>query len=370
MRAALALGRRHLGATWPNPSVGAVLVRDDPDGPRIVGQGVTQPGGRPHAEAVALEEAGLLAAGATLYVTLEPCSHRTVRGGMPCVEGTMRAGVRRVVSAVEDPNPRIAGLGHALLRSAGVAVRVGVLGEAAARDHRGHFCRVLRGRPAVTLKLARTADGFAARRTGPRLMITGEATQARVHLLRAHSDAILVGLGTVLADDPMLTVRLPGLETRSPVRVVFDSQLRTPLSCGIARSARRHPTWIVGGLAAGVEAERALTATGIEVMRVETAPGGRLDLAAALGLLAARGITRLFCEGGPALADALAKDDLVEEVILATSPHRLGEAGLPAISPRLADRLGERFRPVTRETLGADRLEIFERIERPCSPGL
>lgn len=369
MHAALAMGRRNLGATWPNPSVGAVLVRNDSDGPRVVAQGVTHPGGRPHAEAVAVEAAGLLATGATLYVTLEPCSHRTIRGGMPCVESALRAGVRRVVSAIDDPNPAIAGLGHALLRSAGVAVSVGLLRREAARDHRGHFARVTAGRPAVTLKLARTADGFAARTGGPRLMITGSEMQARVHLMRAHSDAILVGVGTVLADDPMLDVRLPGLEHRSPVRVTFDSRLRTPPSSRIASTARERPSWIVAGPAGPLAAERALTAAGIEVMRVEASDDGSLDLAAALRLLAARGITRVFCEGGPGLADALARDDLIDEVILATAPQMLGGAGVPAID-RFSGLLGARFRTVTVERVGADLLETFERVEETCSQGL
>ncbi|CAA9322105.1 MAG: Diaminohydroxyphosphoribosylaminopyrimidine deaminase / 5-amino-6-(5-phosphoribosylamino)uracil reductase, partial [uncultured Microvirga sp.] len=229
--------------------------------------------------------------------------------------------------------------------------------------------RLRQGRPAVTVKLAQTADGFAARRLGPRLMITGEATQARVHLLRAHCDALLVGVGTVLADDPMLTVRLPGLEGRSPVRIVFDTGLRTPARSRIAASARDHPTWIVTTPAASPAAERALTAAGVEVMRVETAAPGRVDLRAALGLIATRGITRILCEGGPTLADALAAADLIDEVVLATAPQRLGEAGLPAIG-RLAPLLRTRFAPLPRETLGADLIETFERMEKPCSPGL
>lgn len=361
MRAALALGRRNLGATWPNPSVGALLVRHDADGPRIIAQGVTQPGGRPHAEAVAVAAAGLLATGATLYVTLEPCSHRTIRGGTPCVESTIRAGIARVVSAIEDPNPTIAGLGHALLRSVGVAVSVGCLAGEAARDHRGHFTRVAQGRPAVTLKLARTADGYAARRGGPRLMITGKETQARVHLLRAHSDAILVGVGTVLSDDPMLTARLPGLEARSPVRVIFDSALRTPSGSRLAATARERPTWICASSNASLRVERELRAVGIEVMRVDPKSDGHLDLSAALRLLADRGITRVFCEGGPGLADALLGDDLIDEVIVATAPQSLGEAGVPAMD-RLNGLLHERFCRVAREAAGLDLLETFERI--------
>jgi diaminohydroxyphosphoribosylaminopyrimidine deaminase/5-amino-6-(5-phosphoribosylamino)uracil reductase len=362
MRTALALGRRNLGATWPNPSVGAVLVRHEAGGVRIVGEGVTQPGGRPHGEPVAIEQAGLLAVGGTLYVTLEPCSHRTIRGGMPCVEATIRAGVRRVVSAMDDPNPDIAGLGHALLRSLGVAVEVGLLGEEAARDQRGHILRVTQGRPAVTLKLARTADGYAGRREGPRLMITGEEVQARVHLMRAHADAILVGAGTVAADDPALTVRLPGLEHRSPVRVIVDSLLRTPRMAQLVATARERPTWIVAAEHAPIEPERELAACGVEVMRVEADAAGRVDLEAALRLLAARGVTRVFCEGGPGLADALAGAGLVDEVVLATAPERLSAPGVPAVGPRLDTSLRSAFRRLTQERAGADRIETYERI--------
>ncbi len=361
MRAALAIGRRNLGATWPNPSVGAILVRHDGGVPRIVAEGITQPGGRPHAEPVAIEQAGLLATGATLYVTLEPCSHRTIRGGMPCVEATIRGGVERVVSAIEDPNPNIAGLGHALLRSLGVSVTVGTLAAEAARDHRGHILRATQGRPAVAVKLARTADGHAGRSGGPRLIITGEETQARVHLMRAHSDAILVGVGTVLADDPALTVRLPGLEHRSPVRIVFDSALRTPLRAELIRTARERPTWIVAGEGAPVDVERDLVNAGAEVMRVEAGAAGRLDLPAALRLLAMRGITRLFCEGGPVLAEALAAERLVDEIVLATSRHETVDRGIPALGPRLAKGLCEEFRLVAREPSGGDVLKIFER---------
>ena len=210
MAAALAFGRRNLGLCAPNPSVGALIVRDGV----VVGRGVTSPGGRPHAERKALAEAGEGAAGATLYVTLEPCSHhgRTP----PCAEAIVAAGVARVVSAIEDPDPRVAGRGHALLREAGVEVVVGIGAAQAHRDHLGHILRVTAGRPMVTLKLARTADGFAAGdEHDPRLAITGEAANLRVQVMRAMHDAIMVGVGTALGDDPLLTVRLPGAEATS-----------------------------------------------------------------------------------------------------------------------------------------------------------
>jgi diaminohydroxyphosphoribosylaminopyrimidine deaminase/5-amino-6-(5-phosphoribosylamino)uracil reductase len=240
--------------TWPNPSVGALVV-GVPDGePRIVGQGVTGFGGRPHAERQALAGAGEGAQGATLYVSLEPCAHHGKTP--PCVDAIIPAGVARVVTALEDPDPRVSGRGHDRLRAAGVAVAVGVLADEARRSHRGHITRVGQGRPAMTLKLARTADGFASRIEGPRLMITGEAVNGRVHMMRAHADAILVGVGTVLADDPLLTVRLPGLEDRSPVRVVFDSRLRTPPSAQVVTGASKVPTWIVTAEHAPRDAEQ------------------------------------------------------------------------------------------------------------------
>ena len=219
---ALTLGRRGLGNAWPNPAVGAVVVKDGV----ILGRGWTQPGGRPHAEVVALRQAGAAARGATLYATLEPCSHhgRTP----PCVDAIMAAGIARVVSALEDPNPKVAGQGHARLTAQGIAVEVGVCADAALHAHAGHISRLLKGRPHVTLKLAVSADGKVGLPGRKPARITGEAAQARVHLMRAMNDAVLTGIGTVLSDDPQLTCRLPGMENRSPVRVVLDSALRLP----------------------------------------------------------------------------------------------------------------------------------------------
>lgn len=357
MRLALALGRRHLGLTWPNPSVGAVVVAEDGDGPRIVSQGITQRGGRPHAERLALEAAGAAARGATLYVSLEPCAHTGKTP--PCVDAAIEAGVARVVTSMEDPDPRVSGKGHAALESAGVTVVTGVLAEEARRAHRGHILRVTQGRPMVTVKLARTADGFAAQDGGPRLLITGEAANARVHLMRAHADAILVGTGTVAADDPQLTVRLPGLEHRSPVRVVLDPALRAVPGSRLARSARGQPTWVFTGENAPAEAERQLVEAGARVIRVGLS-GGWLDLRQVLASLAERGVTRVLCEGGPTLADALAAASLVDEIVLATGDAPLGAAGRPALGPTLSAALDSRFRLVASEQLGPDRLDCFE----------
>jgi diaminohydroxyphosphoribosylaminopyrimidine deaminase/5-amino-6-(5-phosphoribosylamino)uracil reductase len=364
MARALELGARGLGQTWPNPSVGAVVVRDGPDGPVVVGEGRTQPGGRPHAEAMAFENAGAAASGGTLYVTLEPCSHRTIRGGTPCVERTLLAGVRRVVSAMSDPNPQIAGLSHALLRMAGVEVKLGVLEDQAQRSHRGHVLRVTEGRPMVTFKVARTADGFAGGVGGARLAISCPESGEWVHRLRASHDAIMLGIGSVLADDPLLTVRLPGLEIRSPIRVVLDSSLRLPLDAKLVQGAATVPLWVIAAEDAPVAAEEKLVAAGVEVMRVSRGADGHLDLSEALRLLAARGITRVFSEGGPTIGEQLALRGLADEVIVSTSPKPLGAEGVVAVRPGLAALLAdpEIYAVTEAGQIGCDRFEVFTRI--------
>ncbi|MGO4705395.1 bifunctional diaminohydroxyphosphoribosylaminopyrimidine deaminase/5-amino-6-(5-phosphoribosylamino)uracil reductase RibD [Microvirga sp. 2MCAF38] len=359
MRLALAVGVRNLGSTWPNPSVGAVVVRDEGGNPLIVAQGVTEAGGRPHAERVALGLAGEAAKGATLYVTLEPCSHHGK--SPPCVDAVIASGVARVVSAIEDPDDRVAGEGHALLRQAGIAVDVGCLAEQARRDHRGHITRVTKGRPAITVKLARTTEGFAGSRSGERLMITGELSNARVHMMRAHADAIMVGAGTVLADDPLLNVRLPGLEDRSPIRVVIDSHLRMPVGAMLVAGAREIPTWIVTTIGASVEAEKRLVESGVEVLRVETDSHGHVDLAQAMQLLGTRGLTRVFSEGGPGLADALARADLIDELVLFTGRSVRGQGDVTALGPALQDKMDE-LRLIGDEMLGPDLLMFWEKV--------
>ncbi|MBO1903753.1 bifunctional diaminohydroxyphosphoribosylaminopyrimidine deaminase/5-amino-6-(5-phosphoribosylamino)uracil reductase RibD [Microvirga sp. 3-52] len=358
MRLAIALGERHLGLTWPNPSVGSVVVDESGDAPVILAQGATQPGGRPHAERVALAAAGTRAKGATLYVSLEPCSHHGRTS--PCADAVVEAGVARVVSALEDPDPRVTGLGHARLREAGIDVTVGCLARNARRAHIGHITRVTKGRPAVTMKLARSTEGFAGSRRGPRLMLTGEVANAKVHLMRAHADAIMVGVGTVLADDPLLNVRLPGLEARSPVRIVVDSNLRTPPTARVVAGAGDIPTWIVTTVAAPVAAEKALTAQGVEVLRVSADETGRVLLPEALQLLGTRGLTRVFSEGGPALADALAEADLVDELVLITGRSARGQGDVPALGPSLQDRM-DLLDCRAEEQVGPDLFMFWER---------
>src|SRR5713226_5495304 len=239
MRAALALARRGLGRVWPNPAVGCVVARDG----RVVGRRWTQPGGRPHAETEALARAGEAAHGATAYVSLEPCSHWGKTP--PCADALIAAGLGRVVVALEDPDPRVAGGGVARLRAAGIAVEAGLGAAEAAEINAGFFQRVRLGRPLVTLKLATSLDGRIATASGESRWITGPAARERAHLLRATHDGILVGTDTVLADNPQLTCRLPGLDAHSPVRVVIDRQLRIPLDAHIFAEARQVPTWVV-----------------------------------------------------------------------------------------------------------------------------
>src|SRR5215471_165970 len=282
MSLALALGRRGLGNTWPNPAVGAVVVRHDGE-PIIVGRGWTQPRGRPHAETEALRRAGAAARGATLYATLEPCSHQGKTP--PCTDAIIAAGIVRVVSAIEDPNS-LAGRGHALLRANGIMVDVGVGAAGARRAHAGHIRSICERRPQISLKLAVSADGKAGLAGRKPAQITGEAVRARVHMKRAMNDAILIGIGTALADDPQLTCRLPGMATRSPVRVVLDTALRLPVTGTLVRGARETPLWVIAGESAPAELEAVLAARRVEVFRLP-ACGGKLDISAVLALLAA-----------------------------------------------------------------------------------
>jgi diaminohydroxyphosphoribosylaminopyrimidine deaminase / 5-amino-6-(5-phosphoribosylamino)uracil reductase len=360
MALALTLGRRGQGRTWPNPAVGAVVVNDDV----IVGRGWTQPGGRPHAEPVALARAGEAARGATLYVTLEPCSH--VGKSPPCTEAIIAAGIARVVSAIEDPNPEVAGQGHAKLRAAGITVDIGLGADEAARDHAGHFRRVRDKRPHVILKLAVSSDdkiGAAGRKP---VAISGDAAKARVHLLRAQCDAILVGIGTVLADDPHLTCRLPGMEPRSPVRVVLDRSLRIPGTSRLVQSARETPLWVMTSNLAEAPAAMKLGAAGAQVIRVATTttPLLRLDPIAVLCALSDKGITRLLVEGGARVASSFVAAGLVDEVWLLRGAEAIGADGVPALDalPLSSIAQSPAFKLRASESLQKDTLTIYERV--------
>jgi diaminohydroxyphosphoribosylaminopyrimidine deaminase / 5-amino-6-(5-phosphoribosylamino)uracil reductase len=359
MAAALAIGRRGFGLCAPNPSVGALVVKDGV----ILARGWTKPGGRPHAETEALHDAGADAKDATLYVTLEPCSHHGQTP--PCTDAIIAAGIARVVYPIDDPDPRASGSAARILQSTGIGVTKGVLAEEAKRAHLGHFLCVTEKRPMVSLKLALTADFYAAGQGGaPRLLITGAPANGLVHIMRAMHDAIVVGIGTVLADDPLLTVRLPGVADRTPLRIVLDSDLRLPPRARLSATAANIPTLAIAGEAASEERAARLRAAHVEIAYVRRDAAGHADLGAALTLLAARGLTRIFCEGGPRLAAALIGQGLADEIIVITAPKPLAQKGVLGLNETTASLLADPRHYCLAETcmIGADRLARYERV--------
>ncbi|WP_269799291.1 bifunctional diaminohydroxyphosphoribosylaminopyrimidine deaminase/5-amino-6-(5-phosphoribosylamino)uracil reductase RibD [Epibacterium ulvae] len=355
MSLALSLGRRGMGNCWPNPAVGCVIVRDG----RIIGRGWTQPGGRPHAEPQALAQAGELARGATVYVSLEPCSHTGKTP--PCTQALIAAGVARVVAAISDCDPRVSGRGFQMLRDAGIEVETGVLADEAARDHAGFFLRTEQGRPFVTLKLASSFDGRIATGSGKSKWITGPEARRKVHVMRSNHDAVLVGAGTARADDPSLTVRDLGID-RQPVRIVTSRHLDLPLLSQLARTTRDVPLWLCHG--AGVDPERVRAWEGIGAKLLPCALHGvQLDPADVLRQLGAAGLTRIFCEGGSALAASLLAFDLVDELIGFTAGLGIGAEGLPSIGALGVGRLEEapRFKLIETTQIGADIMHRWAR---------
>ncbi len=358
MRAALALSRRALGNAWPNPAVGCVLVGADG---AVVGRGWTQPGGRPHAETEALRRAGASAKGATAYVSLEPCDHHGQTP--PCSKALIDAGIGRAVVAIEDPDSRVRGKGIAALRNAGIETIVDVLAEEAEEFNLGFFLRQRENRPLVTLKLATSLDGRIATAGGDSQWITGETARAWAHLLRARHDAVAVGIGTALTDDPQLTCRLPGLPVRPPARIVFDSQLRLPLKSKLAEGAGDGPVLVVTGEGADRERAGKLQACGIAVIEAERDADGRPDVAPSLGAIADYGVTRLLVEGGGILAASLLRAALVDRIAWFRAPMAIGGDGLPAIAPFGIDRLASApsFVRTALDRAGQDILESYRR---------
>lgn len=358
MRAAIALARRGVGNTAPNPSVGCVIVRSG----RVVGRAVTAPGGRPHAETQALAMAGEAARGATAYVTLEPCAHWGQTP--PCADALIEAGIARVVFAASDPDPRVNGAGAARLRAAGVVVEAGLLGAEAAATLAGFLSRTRLGRPSVTLKLASTLDGRIATRTGESQWITAEPARKAAHGLRGRHDAVMVGVGTVLADNPDLTCRIPGFRPNPIVRVVADSHLRTPLTARLVATARETPTWFLHRTGADAERCRALVGIGARLFAVG---GGSLgvDLGMALAALGTAGINRLLVEGGGQLAAALLRDDLVDRIAWFHAPAVMGADGWPAAQAFGVEALATMPRFVRRSArpVGDDVLTLLDRAD-------
>jgi diaminohydroxyphosphoribosylaminopyrimidine deaminase/5-amino-6-(5-phosphoribosylamino)uracil reductase len=318
---ALRLGRRALGTTAENPNVGCVIVKEG----RLLGVGWTQPGGRPHAETEALNMAGEAARGATAYVTLEPCAHHGRTG--PCAEALVSAGIARVVTAIEDPDPRVSGGGHAILERSGIAFESGLMAEDARRDMAGFLTRITRKRPQVILKMALSADHKIAGGVGQRTAISGAEAKARVHLLRAQCDAILVGMGTVLADDPELTCRLPGLEHRSPTPFVLSRSRGIPPGSHLAGRGAK----VLGGSVAEVVAD-----------------------------LGRRGINRLMVEGGARVARSFLDAKVVDEFHLIRAAKTLGPGGVDALAGLTLEKALQPFALIAQEKLGTDLLTVYE----------
>lgn len=353
MAHALRLAARGLGNTWPNPAVGCVIIKNG----RVIGRGWTQPGGRPHAEVGALEQARHLAAGAIAYVTLEPCAHhgRTP----PCADALISARVSRVVTALTDPDPRVSGKGHAMLRAAGIEVMEGMLSDQAALLNAGFLKRVKGGLPFVTLKLAATLDGRIATASGESRWITGPLARRKVHALRLSHDAVMVGSGTALADDPDLTVREMGA-SRQPVRILIDRTLRHASDSRLGLSAKAHPVWVLHSRSAPEAARGGWHDAGATLIEVPE-QDGRLDLPAALRSLADQGLTRILTEGGSTLGAALVRAGLVDDLALFSGGLLIGAEGHPALGPLQLAALADGPRPklVEFQHLGPDLYSLW-----------
>ena len=347
MAIALRMAERGLGATMPNPSVGAVIA-DETTG-EILARAVTAPGGRPHAETQAIAAAGERVRGATIYVTLEPCSHHGRTG--PCAEAIVTAGLKRAVVAIEDPDPRVSGRGLDKLRDAGLEVVRGVGATEARRITRGHIVRITERRPFTTVKLALDGSGEIARGNGVSpIWVTAEMARAHGMLLRAHYDAILVGSATVRDDDPELTCRLPGLIDRSPARIILSRSLDIPAGAKLVRSASSVPTWMMTAPDSDPQKREQLTSHGVEIHDIPIV-GQSLWLPAIMEALVGRGVTRLLVEGGPRIWRSFAEASLVDEVILYMAGMPGDDVAMDAIERQLGPVA---LSLVDRRTMGGD----------------
>lgn len=351
---ALRMGARNLGRTWPNPSVGCVIVKND----RVVAATTTGETGRPHAETEALRVAGNAARGATAYVTLEPCAHHGKTP--PCAQALIDAGIARVVIAADDPDPRVGGKGEAMLRAACITVDKLILPEAA-RQHRGFFRRVQHELPYVAMKLATSLDGQMSDHTGASQWITGASARAHGHGLRATMDAVVTGIGTVLADDPRLTVRLPGIDHTRLVRVVCDRHLRIPLASQLVTTAESQPTWVIT-TAEGVEKAAShatdLRERGVTLLVLEDQALYAKNM---LHALAQQGLTRVLIEAGPALSTAFLSAACVDQLTWYRAPILLGNRGTHAITGlTTALATASRAHRAAYFPLGDDACEVYE----------
>lgn len=356
MRAALGLARRGLGTVAPNPNVGCVIVRPDMSHTgRVVGRGWTQPGGRPHAETEALTQAGDLAKGGHAYVTLEPCSHHGQTG--PCVEALISAGIKAVTIALEDPDPRVSGQGITRLQAVGIEVRVGLMADEARRVMCGFLSRIERFRPWITLKTATSLDGAIAAHTGVSQWITGPAARRRGHLLRAQNDAILTGMGTVIADDPALTCRIEGLEAHSPIRVVLDPEGKLSATSTLAASARDVPVLQI------VRPDNAACGGDVETLTGAPEAAGKIDLVHIMEAIATRGINRVLVEAGGSVSAAFLMSDLVDEIAWFRHPSIMGGDAINAFSTLKLEKpdLATSFERISMTPLADDVLERYVR---------
>lgn len=362
MRLALRFAKTPLGQTWPNPAVGAVVTNQATG--VILGVGGTAPGGRPHAEVVALRMAGVAARGATMFVTMEPCCH--YGKSPPCVEAIAAAGISRLIYAVEDPNPLVAGKGLEALRAHGVEVRRAAETDEAHWISLGHILRMRENRPFVQLKLAVGADGRVPRGDGKPVFVTDEIAKASTHLMRARADAILVGNGTVKADDPSLTCRLPGLGWRSPVRVVLARRADLSHDSKLARSAAAHPVWVLHGVDAPPDNIARLRSIGVECLSCALTPDGRLAPGSVLQVLSERGVTRLMIEGGPTVARAFLDACYVDELALLRGARPSGAGSLAPFPPDGLDLIPRLPEFVIHEArgLGPDHLTLYRNTQR------
>ena len=367
MKIALRLGQRGLGSTWPNPSVGCVIVRSDTDKKIIIGRGTTQNGGFPHAENQAINQAisvygkdSLI--GSTAYVSLEPCCHYGKTP--PCVNLLIESGLRRVVIGCVDPDPRVSGMGIELLKKSGVEVVSGILEHESESLNAGFFNKVRSGRPLVTLKMATTVDGKIATKTGESKWITGALAREKVHIMRSQYDAIAIGINTVLQDNPKLTCRLPGLENRSPVRVVFDSSLKIDINSDILKTASSYKTWIITSENHDLSVINKFEEYGVEIISVALDGEGHIDLYLALAALAKRGITRLMVEGGATLSTSFLRSNLVDLLAWFRAPSLIGADGKSVFSNLGVDGIDSmhKFELLNHENIGSETLDLYGRI--------
>lgn len=380
MAEAVRLSLSRSGATGDNPAVGAVLVSDKSGKARIIGRGATAAGGRPHAETQALAQAGAAAAGATLYVTLEPCCH--FGKTPPCTEALIKAGIKRAVIAVADPDQRVCGQGIAALRQARIEVKLGCLAAEAAQSMAAYLCRRKFGRPFITVKLAVSADGCIGRKGEGQVEISGAPARRAAHWLRAGHDGVLIGIGTALADNPRLDCRLLGANAAEicaaqqkpllpgaalprgqfpaertsalPIRLVLDTHLRLPLNSHLAQSAKAQPVWLLCGQAADKDKERALAAAGCRIFRCAES-GGQIDLQQALALLWAEGLHSVLVEGGTKIIQNFWDKRLIDQLILFKSAEIIGAQGYKM--PDFGQKTG--YETISAQAIGADKAEIY-----------